>query len=154
MFGRNIPAHAGETVHRYSVRRLQSEHPRSRGGNCPHDPALSPRDGTSPLTRGKLDPKSRIPRRPPEHPRSRGGNVLHHTAKSNACRNIPAHAGETDVVLTAEFPTNGTSPLTRGKRSDPQAAERLTPEHPRSRGGNPLVNKGELFEPIRFGSGI
>ena len=52
--GRLIPAHAGKTPRSRAPRRFAPAHPRSRGENCPHRPALVALSGSSPLTRGKL----------------------------------------------------------------------------------------------------
>ena len=150
-----IPAHAGKTYHQVRASRDGRAHPRSRGENSadPKNEAVAP--GSSPLTRGKrvdrvrhvlvggLIPahagKTRQPARsrssPRAHPRSRGENVQNSA--------IPA-------------PSEGSSPLTRGKQpaeeldgrvwglipahagktcswSCPRAASRA---HPRSRGEN------------------
>ena len=152
---RNIPAHTGKTKILQRNTRAGSEHPRSHGENeC--GPVPSPLiPGTSPLTRGK-------------RPRSRNGLPIH--------RNIPAHTGKTLThtkwrKLTPEHPrshgenagvihmtgaSDGTSPLTRGKRlahstlktkqrnipahtgkTPPSKAQpRRTSEHPRSHGEN------------------
>ena len=134
---------------------LPGAHPRSRGEN-PYtaSPEQDPK-GSSPLTRGKLraaldsEPHSGLipahagktpgaARRwtePTAHPRSRGENIS--SGKS-------------------ALPTNGSSPLTRGKRREPVSrllarwlipahagktkaaarCERPPPAHPRSRGEN------------------
>ena len=72
-----IPAHAGKTSIRWSVRPPVRAHPRSRGENSRPRSAASSRMGSSPLTRGK--------RSPPRTERVGG-------------RLIPAHAGKTHIA--------------------------------------------------------
>ena len=111
---RLIPAHAGKTSSACSASTNSTAHPRSRGENsCPHHTTTRPL-GSSPLTRGKLNPLRIVfvvtglipahagktgttqqrPRPPPAHPRSRGENSM---------RRWPL------------IPSSGSSPLTRGK---------------------------------------
>ena len=52
--GRLIPAHAGKTYFAFRVSRCFPAHPRSRGENCLRGLEACLRDGSSPLTRGKL----------------------------------------------------------------------------------------------------
>ena len=132
---RLIPAHAGKTATGQATFRRLAAHPRSRGENSLFRRAREPCGGSSPLTRGKLpalpapDPfpglipahagKTRIATSvcslSTAHPRSRGENVSH----------------ASDALLIW-----GSSPLTRGKRSD--SLHRVSPfwAHPRSRGEN------------------
>ena len=92
---RLIPAHAGKTIRSGSWSFLLRAHPRSRGENASDNSVASPRDGSSPLTRGKppkgapsSDAGGLIPahagktrsraasaRRSAAHPRSRGENI-------------------------------------------------------------------------------
>ena len=77
---RLIPAHAGKTSCGRSTARAGTAHPRSRGENenCSVLAVLTP--GSSPLTRGKHEPRS-----PP-----------------GCCPGlIPAHAGKTDLALVS-----------------------------------------------------
>ena len=69
-----IPAHAGKTVHRLQHRNMAWAHPRSRGENVCATRLVCVAQGSSPLTRGKLNKQSVI-----------------------ACARglIPAHAGKT-----------------------------------------------------------
>ena len=110
----NIPAHAGKTLTANQKGKGRIEHPRSRGENFSFNASKSNAIETSPLTRGKLAPKS---------------------ASEYLCRNIPAHAGKTIPVgilvgipwkhprsrgenwkAPPPFaPFSETSPLTRGK---------------------------------------
>ena len=157
---RLIPAHAGKTQSHVFPRAQSAAHPRSRGENYLSSPARHLKQGSSPLTRGKLrlireddniaglipahagktpcGLSSRISR--PAHPRSRGENF-----------SVPFRLSE----------EAGSSPLTRGKlmwdgrflssfRLIPAHAGKTvplllvrspTPAHPRSRGENfPLVS--------------
>ena len=112
---RLIPAHAGKTRCPPGRDRACPAHPRSRGENFCFVSELTPEDGSSPLTRGKLLLRLRahargrlIPahagktrpccsRTPPygAHPRSRGEN-LGRVGRVLPVRGlIPAHAGKT-----------------------------------------------------------
>ena len=71
---RLIPAHAGKTLHHLRDLHNMTAHPRSRGENVKGATAMANKNGSSPLTRGKLDP--------PTQPSGQG-------------RLIPAHAGKT-----------------------------------------------------------
>ena len=71
---RLIPAHAGKTVGFVFCKACHRAHPRSRGENSFYPPVKRPPCGSSPLTRGKLQP-SRV--------------------RSYASGLIPAHAGKT-----------------------------------------------------------
>ena len=154
---RLIPAHAGKTPRRRARRTKSAAHPRSRGENLLDLSLQLLGEGSSPLTRGKLDP-------------------VHHTDRQR--RLIPAHAGKTSPYGsgTASHPAHprsrgenldpaysgcyvgGSSPLTRGKqrwvfplmggvRLIPAHAGKTAPPlfgrarrqaHPRSRGENAL----------------
>ena len=134
------------------------------------------RAGSSPLTRGKHNrarragvevglipahagktgrfaPRGRSDR---AHPRSRGENTAPVTPPPKGPRLIPAHAGKTDILQITNALKQGSSPLTRGKPVDQEAARRTNglipahagktprrhrrcpraPAHPRSRGEN------------------
>ena len=113
---RLIPAHAGKTAPPRAVIAYNWAHPRSRGENDVGDRADRLGVGSSPLTRGKPDP----------HPHSGHSLGL-----------IPAHAGKTGFEAGDDFASGahprsrgenlrvgvdalkaqGSSPLTRGKRS-------------------------------------
>ena len=49
-----IPAHAGKTRARHEERSISRAHPRSRGENVAVSVPTGGREGSSPLTRGKL----------------------------------------------------------------------------------------------------
>ena len=111
---RLIPAHAGKTSKQGQGPHKAPAHPRSRGENPVFLAFDSPRLGSSPLTRGKLE-----------------GDGVHHWFY----RLIPAHAGKTPTLNTQHTSTSahprsrgenvlgstggrvyaGSSPLTRGK---------------------------------------
>ena len=150
-----IPAHAGKTG-AHGLRTCDAEaHPRSRGENLHLVGTRLEDGGSSPLTRGKHRPL---------------------TASKPMQRLIPAHAGKTDVHVGSGWwhgahprsrgensrssltssPGRGSSPLTRGKPSTPDAprvrvglipahagktpntrpSTHSTRAHPRSRGEN------------------
>ena len=116
-FVRLIPAHAGKTWARPHLGIPSTAHPRSRGENCPAAGILRRWWGSSPLTRGKQDTNRRL----------RAGTRL-----------IPAHAGKTalaalGIAICGAHPRSrgenkiagaffnseaGSSPLTRGKRTE------------------------------------
>ena len=69
-----IPAHAGKTRSAYVMLNRLTAHPRSRGENRAAIDWVAQSDGSSPLTRGKLDVRA---------------------SQINQLRLIPAHAGKT-----------------------------------------------------------
>ncbi len=110
---------------------MSKAHPRSRGENsvtCERSSSIS---GSSPLTRGKQQRRyvfKRLERLIPAH----AGKTYRFTA---ACAQPPAHPrsrGENEIARAEDVNSNGSSPLTRGKRShrsDPPACLRLIPAH-------------------------
>ena len=112
---RNIPAHAGKTWLTAKSSMSWAEHPRARGENYPGVRTSNVDNGTSPRTRGKPFPVTRIRTRernipahagktnwilfmrksPAEHPRARGENPGRVVSSAPRVRNIPAHAGKT-----------------------------------------------------------
>ena len=112
--GRLIPAHAGKTPLACADPRRSAAHPRSRGENVTGVPGGRRPPGSSPLTRGKQDPRAVV---------------------ADIAGLIPAHAGKTfpsmrTATLRTAHPrsrgenltggesagaTFGSSPLTRGK---------------------------------------
>ena len=89
-----IPAHAGKTASSSVWRICAWAHPRSRGENVVCFFVPSAVQGSSPLTRGKLN------------------GVL---VSSERLGLIPAHAGKTEVPGLDVGARQGSSPLTRGK---------------------------------------
>ena len=114
---RLIPAHAGKTVVEPVWTNVSTAHPRSRGENAREMTGLTQVQGSSPLTRGKLG-------------EGRGGPgcqrlIPAHAGKTRAwswCRWSPAahprSRGENYRDVHAFVDQFGSSPLTRGKRSD------------------------------------
>ena len=128
---RLIPAHAGKTARVSLSHYACPAHPRSRGENTRYGSVPPGPTGSSPLTRGKRPPRDADP----------GGPGL-----------IPAHAGKTPSVRTAQYSPpahprsrgenarssrmfvrrRGSSPLTRGKPQGDRAVARragLIPAH-------------------------
>ena len=97
---RLIPAHAGKTHTARLPTTFGAAHPRSRGENVIALGLVPARDGSSPLTRGKLSQR--------EH-----GHL--------ALRLIPAHAGKTGgaVLHAGAVPAH---PRSRGENSHPRGA--------------------------------
>ena len=128
---RLIPAHAGKT--RLATKRAarSTAHPRSRGENMASLLKKAPAIGSSPLTRGK-----------PNSSRQRlvaAGLIPAHAGKTpSSLRSTrlrtahPRSRGENHGVQSRIVNQTGSSPLTRGKRSDVTAlafATRLIPAH-------------------------
>ena len=150
-----IPAHAGKTCPPHGTIRWPAAHPRSRGENAVADIARDRLEGSSPLTRGKLENikawggdtrlipahagKTRwsAPKHPPNsaHPRSRGENSqvwcasLHHSGSSPLTRGKPPHhcrhRGRRRLI-----------PAHAGKTPIPCHPCWTPAAHPRSRGEN------------------
>ena len=128
---RLIPAHAGKTGrHAYSPPNTGA-HPRSRGENAQRDFDRAQRDGSSPLTRGKLGLLC--------FQFTRGGLIPAHAGKTcrrhNAYGRHAAHPrsrGENRSDRLLDPLNGGSSPLTRGKRVealDVVVPRRLIPAH-------------------------
>ena len=153
---RLIPAHAGKTCPCPASRSPSAAHPRSRGENARTDGNGHRRCGSSPLTRGKPTESPRVSpllRLIPAH----AGKT---TSTSSQASYAPAHPrsrGENTGKLMNGVTQRGSSPLTRGKRTErrqilrrrrlipahagktvnTQAPRISVPAHPRSRGENP-----------------
>ena len=153
-----IPAHAGKTSTARSRVRRRAAHPRSRGENKAADELVFTARGSSPLTRGKR--QALFSTRPPR------GLIPAHAGKTPRARLVvgrlrahPRSRGENMAITAAKKLSDGSSPLTRGKRPhghDLQPRRRLIPAHagktrpvicshrviaahPRSRGENQAV---------------
>ena len=128
---RLIPAHAGKTLGEVLERYVAGAHPRSRGENRETGRIRVRSLGSSPLTRGKLPPRSARGRR--------RGLIPAHAGKTCFRRSVwrrgPAHPrsrGENDQGAPDHVWPAGSSPLTRGKRNQqgcPRARRRLIPAH-------------------------
>ena len=150
-----IPAHAGKTHHDHPSGASGAAHPRSRGENYLSSPARHLKQGSSPLTRGKLrlireddniaglipahagktpcGLSSRISR--PAHPRSRGENSLRAILTHIETGSSPLTRGK----LQCSFQVIGGSrliPAHAGKTGNPRDRGPDDAAHPRSRGEN------------------
>ena len=109
-----IPAHAGKTPWPPGLRERVRAHPRSRGENPLAAWLEGACEGSSPLTRGKpldLGAESRFERLIPAH----AGKTLVADTAQVAGTAHPRSRGENGRAAAADFHTNGSSPLTRGK---------------------------------------
>ena len=114
---RLIPAHAGKTP-LYGVATCPSAaHPRSRGENRTRRTGESMGSGSSPLTRGKPPEDgslARALRLIPAH----AGKTLRLRVESNRHAAHPRSRGENDESCAQAERAMGSSPLTRGKRTE------------------------------------
>ena len=128
---RLIPAHAGKTSETAFLTGATTAHPRSRGENARVEEEVEILHGSSPLTRGKrtLDGlKEGYLGLIPAH----AGKTSHVTAPSPETQAHPRSRGENGHRPMTGATHPGSSPLTRGKRSQNlfvQAARRLIPAH-------------------------
>ena len=161
-----IPAHAGKTSLAWAGPPPSAAHPRSRGENAGLLGSDAGTSGSSPLTRGKQA-------RHDLHARQRGLIPAH--AGKTGCRRAsrpvawahPRSRGENLARSRAKRRLPGSSPLTRGKLSQPQQVRHrqglipahagktlslqayypLPGAHPRSRGENEAGDeKGSTFD--------
>ena len=152
---RLIPAHAGKTTRTPPQAMRTAAHPRSRGENenCSVLAVLTP--GSSPLTRGKHEPRSppgccpglipahagktcslpRSHRRVRAHPRSRGENRMGRTTSQGACGSSPLTRGKLEPG-SVDATDAGLIPAHAGKTSMPVTSRPPERAHPRSRGEN------------------
>ena len=153
---RLIPAHAGKTLYPTKPRPHLPAHPRSRGENSLDGLVVDKDTGSSPLTRGKpgrehhqpvasglipahagKTPSWRPPRlSPPAHPRSRGENLS---------------------LSATLFDEDGSSPLTRGKRSEVAShfsGVRLIPAHAGKTRGQLIVLRRSGAHPRSRGENL
>ena len=150
-----IPAHAGKTIRRSRGRSPRRDHPRSRGENRRRNVPHAPPAGSSPLTRGKPIPQPLVGICAGIIPAHAGKTWSPHTTRALA-RDHPRSRGENEPGSNETMAFPGSSPLTRGKRTE--AGARPTPtgiipahagktlcgdgpngpsrDHPRSRGEN------------------
>ena len=152
-----IPAHAGKTSRAPSSVDHSGAHPRSRGENRFDRMRLNPRQGSSPLTRGKQplqDRRAQRHRLIPAH----AGKTWVTASESLSGKAHPRSRGENEDCVGVLQCEVGSSPLTRGKhhrrRHGPRrhglipahagktrrrsCSRRTCRAHPRSRGENPL----------------
>ena len=150
-----IPAHAGKTSS--GRRRTHSEpaHPRSRGENYLFSKLSSSKNGSSPLTRGKLfevhlfeSPERLIPAhagktrgqgrhipRRRAHPRSRGENLASMRPLFTAAGSSPLTRGKQFSYKRLQL-EQGLIPAHAGKTASVQSTRTRLTAHPRSRGEN------------------
>ena len=126
-----IPAHAGKTCPGNRSTRTTRAHPRSRGENVVLENRHSMGEGSSPLTRGKPNSRTRCG--------SPAWLIPAHAGKTG-CRGIlrvpsrahPRSRGENVAAELRLRVAKGSSPLTRGKLVKPpslSALDRLIPAH-------------------------
>ena len=150
-----IPAHAGKTGRVLIARNQLRAHPRSRGENAAEETAVDIHLGSSPLTRGKLGSKSRLPYagglipahagKTPDrrdghggrraHPRSRGENRGAGGGDKVGAGSSPLTRGKL-VSRTQVGDVVGLIPAHAGKTPRPRDARKSCTAHPRSRGEN------------------
>ena len=128
---RLIPAHAGKTELQASACPTAAAHPRSRGENEAVTAHRVETEGSSPLTRGKLDaegPPAVRGRLIPAH----AGKTSRRLASRPRSGAHPRSRGENSRVWKLSMSGSGSSPLTRGKPSDRREHRRddgLIPAH-------------------------
>ena len=128
---RLIPAHAGKTSAPVPLVPVLQAHPRSRGENSPVSSSIGSVAGSSPLTRGKLDPPPLQPseeRLIPAHAGKTRSTAVHPIGR----RAHPRSRGENGFARLTAVGLSGSSPLTRGKRvhrREGRRTRRLIPAH-------------------------
>ena len=118
---RLIPAHAGKTHALVVSHRSPGAHPRSRGENHRMKSVAASLMGSSPLTRGKLlrrDNRRHVRGLIPAH----AGKTIRRTRSRTKVGAHPRSRGENGHGRGEPVNQAGSSPLTRGKRVDEQAA--------------------------------
>ena len=150
-----IPAHAGKTWRENLPAAGAGAHPRSRGENRSRSYVELLREGSSPLTRGKLRAASAVVaghglipahagktctmlRRKslaPAHPRSRGENRQTSSSSPLSAGSSPLTRGKLSPPARGG-PSAGLIPAHAGKTGAPTSRATIMPAHPRSRGEN------------------
>ena len=113
-----IPAHAGKTWFWDCMKTMGGAHPRSRGENARTTHREHDGWGSSPLTRGKpqgLDGLLTVGGLIPAH----AGKTMPPSTNSEPRRAHPRSRGENVFKSGADQMKEGSSPLTRGKRTSP-----------------------------------
>ena len=129
--GRLIPTHAGKTSGASHPPGTNAAHPHSRGENSEQTAHFKRSHGSSPLTRGKPINGRRTLVTEGLIPTHAGKTRLRHVRPVVG----PAHPhsrGENGCAAGHDTDTDGSSPLTRGKRGDlanGERVERLIPTH-------------------------
>ena len=114
---RLIPAHAGKTGRTPIWECCGRAHPRSRGENADSIRSISPVGGSSPLTRGKRWPRGWPAGRTRLIP-AHAGKTSSQAASGSRPMAHPRSRGENSATPTVKGEFKGSSPLTRGKRTD------------------------------------
>ena len=137
---RLIPAHAGKTGSGAKTPCPRPAHPRSRGENAKARLDDRHADGSSPLTRGKLERSPCV--------RGMGRLIPAHAGKTRKDQELmstktahPRSRGENQEGPRTDEHQDGSSPLTRGKRQwalDYKQVDRLIPAH----AGKTLIRLG------------
>ena len=126
-----IPTHAGKTHETPAKKGSSGAHPHSRGENEALAASDATDKGSSPLTRGKLGvglDSLEETRLIPTHARKTSSPAR----RSSHCRAHPRSRGENAAGIASVALTQGSSPLTRGKRGFGDLAgrvARLIPAH-------------------------
>ena len=110
-----IPAHAGKTTGKNGHSHKFRDHPRSRGENNVHAEASIRFEGSSPLTRGKPGLRCHedfVPGIIPAH----AGKTYRSGIAQRCSWDHPRSRGENPQLGFGTNVTEGSSPLTRGKR--------------------------------------
>ena len=131
MGGRLIPAHAGKTRCCTLPQYATWAHPRSRGENSKGRVNELVEAGSSPLTRGKPTDRT-LPVFAHGLIPAHAGKTLEYRKSSDSQRAHPRSRGENAGAAACTSAMLGSSPLTRGKPVDQQAARRtdgLIPAH-------------------------
>ena len=156
---RLIPAHAGKTLGEVLERYVAGAHPRSRGENRETGRIRVRSLGSSPLTRGKLPPRSArgrrrglIPahagktcfrrsvwRRGPAHPRSRGENLFSPFSLATRAGSSPLTRGKRPGCARSRM-ARRLIPAHAGKTKSTRLPASTPPAHPRSRGENEFTD--------------
>ena len=126
-----IPAHAGKTDFGVASIMLDRAHPRSRGENTDASMRIDTVFGSSPLTRGKRRRRSRPSIRDGLIP-AHAGKTCSHDGRARRHAAHPRSRGENTITEDLPVSGQGSSPLTRGKRSGSAAGAanaRLIPAH-------------------------
>ena len=157
--GRIIPALAGNTTAPAGTTRTPRDHPRSRGEYPTGGNHMTPKEGSSPLSRGIRTVCCWRPWSPGIIP-ALAGNTGSGSGYSSASRDHPRSRGEYHSTASALTANAGSSPLSRGilwtlfttfptiriipalagNTTSPYPQALRTPDHPRSRGEYILPN--------------
>ena len=162
---RLIPAHAGKTEKMVLMPSHTPAHPRSRGENVAVSVPTGGREGSSPLTRGKLQARHRSAPRPGlipahagkteagepwhttpgAHPRSRVENRLSVSTMTSGGGSSPLTRGKLGLKPAWE-PIFGLIPAHAGKTESRSSCSVSQQAHPRSRGENGLPGFVDAYD--------